>query len=106
MLGMRRRKKAAEFLRRSKCLLDQNYWKIYRVPGFDHTKISEKYGVSVSKPTISSILKNEKMLLEHFDKQMLNPGNKKNIRNWVLHEVKQREETSKQSNIEDFFRKW
>ena len=47
-----------------------------RVPGFDRTKISEKYGVS--KPTISSILKNNKMLLEHFDKQLLNPGNKKN----------------------------
>ena len=47
------------------------------LPGFDHNKISEKYGVS--KPTIASILKNKKIFLDHFDKQMSNPAKNLNF---------------------------
>ena len=58
------------------------------LPGFDRKKIAEKYGVS--KPTIASILKNKKSLLDHFDKQMSSPANKKKtMRKGKLHEVEQ-----------------
>ena len=45
-----------------------------RLPGFDRNKISEKYGVS--KPTIASILKNKKNILDHFDKEVSSPAKK------------------------------
>ena len=48
--------------------------------GFGHKTISEKYSVSKQKPTIGSILKNKKFLLDRFDKQMSNPAKKKNMR--------------------------